>query len=221
MSPTTRRPRRRPALAAGSLLAVLALAGCGGGDAAGGPTTGGPLTGAPAAASPSGAGAGAPAVTPTLSAPAGPHNASDVTFARSMIPHDVQLLASTQIASTRPVRPQVKSLATRISAAQVPQIETLSSWLVRWGVAVPAGAAGASSPGIGSDDLVRLSQAGAGAFEAQWLTAMIAHQQVAVTLAQSEVAHGSSTEAKALATRLLAETRAQIATMKGLLAKKA
>jgi len=201
--PVYRRPvRRRPgALLGVAVVAVLVpLSGCGG---------------------PDGGGAAGASTKASVSPASGPRNDVDVAFADTMIPHGVQALASTQLAAQKATTPQIKQVASAIGAAQVPQIETLSSWLVRWGVAVPAGAAGASSPGIGSDDLVRLSQAGAGAFEAQWLTAMIAHQQVAVTLAQSEVAHGSSTEAKALATRLLAETRAQIATMKGLLAKKA
>jgi uncharacterized protein (DUF305 family) len=204
------------ALAGVGLLAALTLAGCGGDPPAAGPTTGvgapsDPATSAPAAGDTA-------AAAPATTKPATPHNATDIAFASGMIPHNVQVLASTQIAGSRAVKPQVKTLATKLSTTQVPQIEAMSAWLANWGQPVPAGGTAATgSAGITQADLVKLSQAAPAGFDKLWLTTMIKHQQNAVNLAKTEVKSGTSAEAKALAKKIITEQQAQITAMKGLL----
>jgi len=209
----------RVGLSATLCLAALSLTGCGADAPSTAPTTG---VGAPSDPVPSSAAAagGAASVAPATAKPATPHNQSDISFASSMIPHNVQVLASTQIATSRAVQPQVKALAGKLSAAQVPQIETMSAWLANWGQPVPGGGTAADGAlGITQADLVKLSSAAPSGFDALWLTTMIKHQQTALAMAQKELKTGTSVEAKALAKKLVTEQQSQIATMKALLAK--
>jgi len=214
----TRRPARgsfvRGALAAAVCLAALSLAGCGSDSPPAGPTTG---AGAPSDPTTSAAGAAAPAT----SKPPTPHNQADIAFASSMIPHYVQVLASSQIASTKAVAPQVKAIAEKLNGNQVTQIESMSAWLANWGQPVPAGGAavGGGSSGITQADLVKLSSAAPAGFDQLWLTTMIKHQQTALGLAQNELKNGQAAEAKALAKKIVTEQQAEITSMKGLLTK--
>ena len=206
----------RLGLSATLCVAALSLTGCGGDPPSAAPTTG---VGAPSDPVSSTA-AAAGDVAPTTAKPATPHNQIDITFASTMIPHNVQVLATTQIATSRAVQPQVKALAGKLSAAQVPQIETMSAWLANWGQPVPGGGTAANgSAGITQADLMKLSTAAPSGFDALWLTTMIKHQQASLVLAQNELKGGTSVEAKALAKKLVTEQQAQITTMKGLLAK--
>lgn len=190
----------RHARAAGlGLAAVLALAGCGGGgDAAPARTVGS---------------------SGVVASPSGSRNDVDLAFATTMVPHAVQALASTQIAGQKSGTPRIKELATAVGAAQQPQIETLSAWLVSWGQPVPqvpkttkGGAA------ISTQDLVDLAAAQGAAFDQLWLRSMIRHQQVAMALAEQEVKRGANPGVKAMAQKILDERKGQVTTMQGLLA---
>jgi uncharacterized protein (DUF305 family) len=217
------RTTRTGTLVGAGLLAAAVLGGCGGAGAATGPSTDAAAqAGSSAAGGPAGGvagGSGAAAAAPNSSRPVGPHNATDVAFARGMIPQDVQALASTQIATSKARRAGVKAVATTISTSQVPQIERLSSWLVGWGQPVPAGMIPkGAGKGITQDDLAQLSKATTG-FDKLWLTTMIKHQQLVVTLAQAEVRSGSNPTVKALAQKIIKDQQTQLATMKTLLKK--
>jgi uncharacterized protein (DUF305 family) len=204
----------------GAALLATVLAGCAGGGVAAGPTTGAAAAAGTAADTAAAGSAGGSAAAQPANNTAGPHNTTDVAFATGIIPHNVQALASTQIASSRAVKPQVKTLASTLSKQQVPEIETLSAWLTAWGVPVPGGAvAQAGSSGLTSKDLSVLSTTSPSGFDKVWLNRMIKHQQQAVALAQVEVKNGSNAEAKALAKKMVAEKQTQIATMRALLKK--
>lgn len=203
------------AFAGMALVAALTLSGCGDDAPTAAPTTGGAQTLPSTVAG--GAQGGGAAAPPASAVPAAPHNASDVSFANGMIPHYVQVLATTQIAKGRAVKPQVKTLATTLGTTQVSKIETLSSWLSSWGQPVPGGGPARSGPGLTQADLVQLSRVAPAQFDKLWLTMMIKQQQLALTMAKNEVTHGSSAQAKALAKKLLKEQQSQITAMKALL----
>ena len=101
----------------GGLLAVsLVLTACGGSNAA-----------APAN----------PAPSVSSSAPAtAQHNAADVAFAQSMIPHHRDAVAMADLAADRAQDPEVKALAEQIQAAQQPEIDQLTGFLSAWGAEV-------------------------------------------------------------------------------------
>jgi uncharacterized protein (DUF305 family) len=201
--------------AAVAAVAVL-LAACGSGNT--GESTGGTPASAPATAS----------STVRPGTPNQAHNDADVTFVRQMIPHHQQAVDMSELAATRAASAQVKDLASRIESEQSPEIQEMTAWLAQWGVpsagampsmsAVP-GMGGGSMPGMMSDaDMTKLTQASGTAFDKLFLQMMISHHQGAVTAARTELATGSSAEAKALAQGIINGQTAEITQMQQLLA---
>lgn len=157
----------------------------------------------------------------------GPHNDADVMFATMMIPHHQQaiemsdiLLAKTGIAA------QVQDLATKIKAAQAPEITQMSGWLTGWGANPSATGMGGmpGMPGMSGGDGM-MSQADMDAFknadgaqaQKMFLTGMIAHHQGAVAMAQTELSQGQNTGAKKLAQAIIDAQNAEITQMQQLL----
>ena len=161
----------------GGLLAVsLALTACGGSNAA-----------APAN----------PAPSVSSSAPAtAQHNAADVAFAQSMIPHHRDAVAMADLAADRAQDPEVKALAEQIQAAQQPEIDQLTGFLSAWGAEIspsnsmdgmghgstpstssPSGMGGMMSPA----QMEQLRNATGTQFDEMFLTMMIEHHRSAVS----------------------------------------
>ena len=67
------------------------------------------------------------------SSPATSHNAADVMFTQTMIPHHEQAIVMAELAAARAGSPTVKQLATRIRTAQAPEIAQMTGWLGQWG----------------------------------------------------------------------------------------
>ncbi|MER6225775.1 DUF305 domain-containing protein [Streptomyces sp900105755] len=198
--------RTRAVLVALTATAALALTACGSGDDGAGT--------APASHS---AAAGA-----TNSADA--HNAQDVSFAQSMIPHHQQALEMAGLAVDRGSSAQVRSLAARIEKAQDPEIRTMTGWLKAWGEDVPmagmdhSGHAGMA--GMMSDkDMTTLKQAKGTDFDTMFLTMMVEHHRGAVEMAGTEKAKGSYGPATAMADAIVTAQNAEIKEMNKLLGK--
>ena len=195
-------PIFRITLAATGLAATLALTACGAQN-----TTSTASNGATSSAS--------------STATASRHNAADVTFAQSMIPHHQQAIAMADLASTRASNAQVKELAAKIKAAQDPEIATMTGWLKAWGqpTAMPSmGHDMSSMPGMMSDqDMNELMGMSGSGFDRQFLTMMIQHHKGAVQMAQSEQSEGTNPDAKALAAKIVADQNAEISQMQNLL----
>ena len=66
-------------------------------------------------------------------------NAQDVSFLKDMIPHHEQAVVMSDLALSQAGSPAVKDLATRIKAAQGPEIATMKGWLSSWGEEVAEG----------------------------------------------------------------------------------
>jgi uncharacterized protein (DUF305 family) len=207
------------ALAVPALGAVLA--GCGGS----GPDTG-------------------PTASSTASAPASEqagHNQADVAFAQGMIPHHAQAIDMAKLVSGRTTNPRVVDLAGRIQRAQDPEIQLMTGWLTNWGAtptsgAMPGTTGEHSLPGMGTDhsmpgmggdhampgvmsdaDMAALRAAKGDEFDRMWLRMMVAHHQGAIDMARTELAQGTSADAKALAQRITDGQQAEITEMRGLL----
>jgi uncharacterized protein (DUF305 family) len=203
--------------------AAVLLAACGSGN------TGGTSASAPASAS------SAASSTASSGAQSGTHNQADVTFVQQMIPHHQQAVDMAELAATRAASTQVKDLASRIESEQSPEIQEMTAWLAQWGVpsaaaapsmsAMPGmsggsmpGMSGGSMPGMMSDaDMTKLTQASGTAFDRMFLQMMITHHQGAVAAARTEVATGSSAEAKALAQSIITGQTAEVTQMQQLL----
>ncbi|MFJ9566650.1 DUF305 domain-containing protein [Streptomyces fuscichromogenes] len=198
--------RTRVVLVALTATAALALAACGSGDDSAG--------GAHASHS---AAAGATAT-------AGAHNAQDVSFAQTMIPHHQQAVAMAGLAADRASSAQVKDLAARIEKAQDPEIETMTGWLKAWGEEAPmagmdhSGHAGMA--GMMSDkDMTMLKQAKGTDFDTMFLTMMVEHHRGAVEMAGTEKAKGGYGPATSMAASIVTGQNAEIKEMNKLLGK--
>lgn len=208
---------RRVVLAAGGLALAAALTACGGHS---------DMTGAgSAASSPSAAASPSAGASASPSADDDAARAADVTFAQMMIPHHEQAveMADLALAPAAGAGTDVTALATRIKAAQAPEIATMSGWLSAWGAEADDDMGGmhhgASMPGMMSDeDMAALGDARGDAFDRMWLTMMVAHHEGALTMADDVLGTTQDPQVRTLAETVVAGQTAEIATMKSLLA---
>ncbi|MFF2651914.1 DUF305 domain-containing protein [Streptomyces sp. NPDC058045] len=202
--------RARMLCAAFGAVAVLTVAGCGGGD------------GERAAGSPSAAASGA-------------HNGQDVSFAQGMIPHHRQAVEMAELAPERAGSAEVRGLAVKIQKAQDPEIRTMSGWLTAWGETVPADGAGHGGHGghtghgehgggqmAGMMDeaaMAKLKKLHGAAFDTAFLTMMVAHHQGAVRMAETEKSKGAYGPARKMAASVIDSQSAEIERMRKLVRK--
>lgn len=207
---------RTLALPIAALAAAVALASCGNSTNGSHDTS---SMGAMTSSSP--AASGTPA--------AGDRNEADTLFATMMIPHHAQAIAMADLALKQGTDTKVKALASRIKAAQGPEIARMSGWLTGWGAPVPAadgsdGSDMSGMSGMGDDtggmmsakQMADLGSAKGAAFDQMWVQMMIAHHEGAVVMARTELAEGANPEAKQLAQAIIDSQSAEIAEMKSL-----
>lgn len=147
-------------------------------------------------------------------------NDSDVSFAQDMIPHHEQAVEMAELADGRAGGDEVLDLATAISQAQGPEIDTMTTWLEEWDQEVPESMDGMdmSMPGMMSDeDMTALEDAERAEFDQLWLTLMIEHHTGAIEMAQVEQEDGKSEDAIALAEEIEQAQAAEIEQMEQLL----
>lgn len=202
----TTAPRRAGALLA-ALATTLALAACGA-DAGG-------------SAAPSGA---PPTAVAEVSSE---HAEADVAFAQGMLPHHRQAVEMSALAGGRAEDPEVVTLAEEISAAQEPEILTLSALLEAWDAEEPAeggheGMAGmegadGSAGMMTEDDMSALEAAEGAEFDRLFLELMVAHHEGAVEMAQAELDEGENPQALGLAEQVVDTQQAEIERMRSLL----
>lgn len=158
--------------------------------------------------------------------PAQAFNKADVSFAQDMIPHHRQATEMAQLAADRTDNTKVSDLATKIIAAQQPEIDTMSGWLKSWGKKVPADSSdmsgmdhgGSSMPGMMSADQMSSLKAASGPeFDQMFLTMMISHHEGAIEMAAAEQAGGKYNPAVDLAKKIQADQATEISSMKSLL----
>ncbi len=153
----------------------------------------------------------------------------DVTFAQEMIPHHEQATEMAALAQDRTTNPEILDIASRIEAAQDPEIETMTTWLQEWGGPEDStnehsemnhGQGSESSmPGMMSeDDMTALEDATGVEFDQMFLTMMIEHHEGAIVMAKTEIDSGTNPDAIALAEQIEAAQTAEIAEMEALLA---
>ena len=207
----TRTVLRRAVLAGAATTALLLLSACGGEYT----STGSSGHGSTTTTAPTGS-----------AAPGAVFNDADVAFAQHMIVHHQQAVEMAALADGRAANAQVKALASKIKAAQDPEITAMTGWLTEWGRPTTAPAGGGhgsgheSMPGMMSDaEMKKLTGATGAGFDKQFLSMMIAHHEGAITMANEETAKGSNPQAKALAAKIVADQRAEITEMKDLLTK--
>ncbi|MFD0744121.1 DUF305 domain-containing protein [Phytohabitans flavus] len=192
----------------------------------------GPDDGPPAAsATPSPTGSPVPVVVPgrpgesasvvssdQLPAPDGSlYNEADANFIRMMIPHHSQALEMAALAPDRAKHPQIIAVASRITAAQKPEIAYFRSWLKqRTLTEEPAGGHDhGGMQGMQPPEAIRaLTSLKGDAFDKMFVDMMVAHHEGAIAMVTDVLHSGRDEQLNALATGLAAEQQAEIARMR-------
>jgi uncharacterized protein (DUF305 family) len=177
----------------------------------------------------------------TTSAPgAQAHNDADVMFSQHMIPHHQQAIEMSDILLAKQgIDPKVTELATKIKAAQDPEIQQMRGWLDEWGnppmspmpsgdMPMPSGDMNmpehGGMPGMSSgqgmmseQDMTSLKNAQGVEASRLFLTQMTKHHQGAITMAQREISDGQYPPAVEMARTIVATQQQEIDTMNGIL----
>ena len=151
------------------------------------------------------------------------HNAADIMFSQMMIPHHAQAVEMSDIMLAKTGVPAaVASLATRIKAAQAPEIGQMTGWLGEWnqptGMMTEQAMSGAGMSGmVSAGDLARLKAAQGTEAVKLFLTQMVAHHEGAIAMARTEAGSGKFGDTIALANAIVTSQQAEIQEMKQLL----
>jgi uncharacterized protein (DUF305 family) len=150
----------------------------------------------------------------------------DIAFAQNMIPHHEQALEMSALALGAKASAEVAALAKEVQAAQEPEIVLMRKWLRDWGAEELAHSGG---PGDETDDhehempgmatgeqLLALSEATGGEFDARWLELMVGHHEGAVDMAERVLETTDDLEVQALAAAVIASQTAEIERMQAL-----
>ena len=201
-------------ISAAAIAAAIALAGCSTGSGAGTSTE----------SSMPGMSHGSSGMS-SSSAPAASaeFNDADAMFAQMMIPHHAQAVTMSDIMLKKEGLPAaVTDLATKIKAAQGPEIEKMTGWLASWGqpTEMPTDMSSEHSMSgmMGEDDMAKLEAAQGTEAAKLFLTQMIAHHEGAVMMAKTETTDGKNAEAVQLSKDIVSSQETEIQEMKDLLA---
>ena len=151
-------------------------------------------------------------------------NAADVEFAQGMIAHHEQAIEMAEIAldPATGASPEVIDLATRIQAAQDPEVELMTEWLTAAGEPVAMDTSDghdmSSMAGMMTADQMDEMAAMTGAdFDQMWLEMMIAHHEGAISQSETVKADGSNADVLLLADQIITAQQAEITEMQALL----
>jgi uncharacterized protein (DUF305 family) len=151
-------------------------------------------------------------------------NEADVEFAQGMIAHHEQAIEMAEIAldPTRSARPEVIDLATRIKAAQDPEVQLMTAWLTAAGESIimdtSDGHDMSTMEGMMSvEQMDQLAVATGAAFDTMWIEMMIAHHEGAISQSETVKAEGSNADVIALADAIITAQQAEITEMSALL----
>jgi uncharacterized protein (DUF305 family) len=151
-------------------------------------------------------------------------NAADIEFAQGMIAHHEQAIEMAEIAldPNTGASAEVVDLATRIQAAQDPEVELMTAWLTAAGESVTMDTSDghdmSSMEGMMSaDQMDELASMTGAEFDQMWLEMMIAHHEGAVSQSETVKADGSNADVLLLADQIITAQQAEIAEMQALL----
>lgn len=151
-------------------------------------------------------------------------NEADVEFAQGMIAHHEQAVEMAEIAldPTVGAGAEVTDLATRIQAAQEPEIEQMTAWLTAAGESttmdLSEGHDMSEMEGMMSAEQMDALMVATGVeFDRMWLEMMIAHHEGAISQSETVKADGSNADVLLLADQIITAQQGEIAEMQALL----
>ena len=150
-------------------------------------------------------------------------NDDDVMFAQMKIPHHEQAIEMADIAldPLSGASDAVKSLATRIKAAQDPEISKMKAFLTSWKERLTPDSSmdhsDMMSGMLSAEDITKLSSLRGAEFDREWMTGMIEHHEGAIEMAKDVLKDGKDSAVKALADLVATVQDSEILEMKKLL----
>ena len=170
----------------------------------------------------------APAATstaPQVEEEASEHNDADTEYAQMMIVHHQGAIEMADLAVDKADSEDVRALAERISAAQGPEIDEMTSWLQAWVEEGPQDAdmggmdhgamdMGGMDMGSAMTELEGLSGA---EFDRAFLEMMTEHHRGAIEMSEAHLVDCSNAEARELAREIIDDQTREITEMENLL----
>lgn len=161
----------------------------------------------------------------TDAAQASAHNDADAQFAQMMVIHHEGAIEMADLAVEKAETAEVRALGERISAAQGPEIDMMTGWLEQWGEEMPHDAdmegmdhGGMDMGGMDQESVMAELEGLSGEdFDRRFLELMIEHHRGAIEMGEAHRSAGESTEAVALAGKVVTDQEAEIAEMERLL----
>lgn len=144
-------------------------------------------------------------------------NTEDIMFTQMMIPHHSQAVEMSGFARTNTTNTEVLALAAKISAAQQPEIDLMSSWLHEWGIHDMPGMHSGDDGMLSKSQILALKAASGKEFDTLYLTGMLAHHQGAVVMAKDALAGGENPDVKTLARNIIKSQVAEIKQIQAIL----
>jgi len=195
-------------ISAFGISAAIALAGCAG------------TSGSTPAGTMPGMGSGGLGMSSSSAPATAGHNAADTMFTQGMIPHHAQAVEmSDMMLRKQGMDARITALATKIKAAQAPEIAQMTGWLKTWNEPAQMASGHGMGDGVmGDDDLKKLDAAQGADAAKLFLVQMIAHHEGAVMMAKTESSQGKNPDALSLSKAIASAQEAEIQEMKDLLA---
>lgn len=147
----------------------------------------------------------------------------DQHFIEQMIPHHDGAIAMANLALQKAKRPEIKTLAAAIIAAQTAEIQDMNGWYQDWfGTAVPKVSAGMMGGGMmsqggmhmgGQEDMTALQNAPD--FDKAFIEEMIPHHQLAIMMANMLASGTNRPEMQQLAKNIISSQAEEIQQMRG------
>jgi uncharacterized protein (DUF305 family) len=141
-------------------------------------------------------------------------NATDALFVQLLIPHHRQGVEIAQLGAARATNPDVRVLASAIVATQQDEATRMAGWLQAWQQPATAAAAG---PETAAKRIAGLRKAAGKDFDREFLTMLIAHQDEAIKLAETESQGGRNLNALTFAKQIQQSRDGEIKQMRSYL----
>lgn len=151
-------------------------------------------------------------------------NAADVEFAQGMIAHHEQAIEMAEIAldPATGASAEVVDLATRIQAAQDPEVQLMTGWLTAAGESVAMDTSDGHDMSkmegmMTADQMDEMAAMTGTDFDRMWLEMMIVHHEGAISQSETVKADGSNADVLLLADQIISAQQAEITEMQALL----
>jgi uncharacterized protein (DUF305 family) len=157
-------------------------------------------------------------------------DSAEAGFARDMMVHHAQAVEMAGILRDKSVSPEMETLATDIALTQQAQIGQMQGWLAVWGLPMTGAEppmtwmghhTDGRMPGMATpEEIEALREAPPEEAEKRFLRLMIPHHQAAVPMAEAVLEETDRLEVRQLAGAIAASQKAEIETMRDLLAER-